>query len=176
MIKQKLLAPYAVTLVVLAAGCGSGASTSSNSESPVRPAEFRTPRDLLINRHDIASQTSAPAAAILRWWQALQFQDVVAASRAYSVKVPRKRLQDEIRGLSSFLTSARPQIEETDATGRSARVLSTIQWVAFKPSGTTVVELPVSFYLVERGGKWKLASDAFLANRLQAQQPAKPPR
>ena len=75
--------------------------------------------------------------------------------------------------LAPFLESSRPQITETQVDGDTARVLAIVQWVALKPSGATVVELPATFYLErEPSGDWKLANNSFLDYRLRIQQEA----
>jgi hypothetical protein len=170
MMTARLLALSAL-IMVLASACGSGVSAStSTTGSAAGPADFKDPSNLLITRQDIARQANAPAAAIMRWWQDLQFQDINAAARSYAPTLKIKRMANEVHALSSFLASSKPQIEESDITGKSARVLSVIQWVAFKRKGTNVVELPVAFRLVKRGRMWKLTNDDLLAYRLQLQK------
>ena len=139
----------------------------------MQPAEFKKPRDLLVSRQDIAHEKSAPAAAILRWWQALQFQDARTAARFYVRKTSRSDVEALARELASFLTSSRPDITETQVSGsgKAARVLASVQWVAFTPSGARVVELPATFYLqrADNGG-WKLTDNSFLDYRLKLQR------
>ncbi len=164
-----MLAPVVFVVVAFAAACGS-TGPSTPTQPPARAAEFKDPRDLLITSQDIARQNSPAAAAIFRWWQALQFQDTATAASSYATRVKRKRLQLLERDLSDFLRLSQPRILETDVNGRNARVLATIQWTAFKPAGTSVVELPVTFHLVRRPNGWKLADNEFLDYRLELQR------
>jgi hypothetical protein len=164
-----MLAPVVFVVVAFAAACGS-VGTTTPTQPPARAAEFKDPRDLLITSQDIARQKTPAAAAILRWWQALQFQDTATATRSYANGVKAKHVRVLERDLAGFITLSQPQVLETQVRGKKARILATIQWTAFKPQGTSVVELPVAFNLVRRPGGWKLADNEFLDYRLELQR------
>jgi len=100
----------------------------------------------------------------------LQAHDAATAARSYAPRVPRKRVQRLARDLSPFVRSSQPQIEEVHVTGSSARIFADVQWAAFKPTGASVVELPVTFSLVRRAAGWKLAENDFLEYRLKLQR------
>jgi hypothetical protein len=151
------------TVVALASGCGS----SGESTTTVTAPNITSIRDLAVTGHDIQSAGEAsPAAALLRWWQAIQLGHVRSAINAYSRSVDTKAVPKEIKHLDYFFVRSKPKIVESKVAGDTVRVLTVVDGAAFEESDPNkvlvVTQTPTSFELKREQGRWKLANDDYM--------------
>jgi hypothetical protein len=163
-----------LALTWFAAGCGSSGKSTTTASLP----KITSLHDLLVTRARIeAAGTDTPSRALLRWWRALQLRDITAARRAYARSADigrsgtrRPSLRDEIRSLSDSLRRSRPEILDVVETPDAARVSAVINAAVFLNPTTVLLvrQTPASFRLKREAGRWKLANDDYLTQRLEA--------
>ncbi|HEX8122366.1 MAG TPA: hypothetical protein VF549_13980 [Solirubrobacteraceae bacterium] len=153
----------AVLLALLAAGgCGGDDEPTRTGAASSAQREGLTSTSALISREDIsAAGRDSPGAALLSWWQNLQFRDVDGARRLYARGV-EPSLAPAMRELRAYIVQNRLTVVQTDIDGNRARVLVLFRTVA-RGQPQAVRETPATFRLVREDG-WKLADNLFLAS------------
>ena len=138
-----------------------------------------------------AAGKGSPYAALLRWWRALQAQDIGAARAAYAKSVDTSAVGREIRGLTfaphldyrgdhvvgAFaLTRLHPGLVDATRHGATTRLYTLINGAVFDKSDPSravlVAHTPAVFEFDRENGEWKLANDGYLAQMLKAHQEA----
>jgi hypothetical protein len=182
-----------ILLLTALAGCSSTARTTTTTTTTTTASAPRTvplingPRDLLVMNKEVRRVGEAsPYGVLLRWWRALQAQDLAAARKAYARSVDTSALAREIRGLSypprfdyrgnhplvsDALQRSRPKRVEVTEHGGIVRLFAVINAAVFDKSDPNKVvfvsQTPVYFELKQQGGQWKLANDDYLAQALR---------
>jgi hypothetical protein len=187
------LRPVSVALILVlsatAVGCGSAnpaTSTTTTSSAPRTAPRITGPSDLLVRSSEVHKVGErSPYGVLLRWWRALQSQDVAAARAEFAKSVDTSGLPREIRELSypprldyqgdnplpsDALQRSRPKRIEVTKHDGSVRMFTVINAAVFEKSDPSKVrfvsQTPTYFTLVNEGGKWKLANDDYLAQAL----------
>lgn len=158
-------------LLLLVAGCG-GSDGGTSTDRSAELSEPCGPRDTLIAGEDISDAgRDTPTAALLTWWQSLQFRDVPTARRLYAQGVPTKGLTEAIRKLADTHSRSRPIVREIHVDGARARLLVVIRASSGDCEDELVHETPATFRLI-REGTWKQADNRYLEARLRALEDA----
>lgn len=191
-----------LVVAVLAAGCSSSAqgtsAVSTTSTTTVASAnieaapEITSQADLEVTSKDVhAAGEGSPYAALLRWWRALQAQDIGAARAAYAKSVDTSAVGREIRGLSfppqldyrgdhvvgTFaLTRLHPGLVDVTRQGATTRLYTLINGAVFDRSDPSkvvfIAHTPAVFEFDRENGEWKLANDSYLAQMFKTHQEA----
>ena len=176
-----LLAAGVVALLLTTTFAITSSTNRSASQAPTLQNDDKF-RAFLVSRDAVRREPQpSPSATVLTWWRALQFEDYREAKRFYApgVDVDTVRLSTMIRDLGPLMRRTRPVDTETDIVrGRRATVRVILQVAKLQqgpgavPASTEGVayEEPTTFYLEERGGRWKLSNNLFLARRHAALQ------
>lgn len=160
-----------MVLLVLV-GCGNGNIKVTEGSADPAGGEACVPRDPLISSEDISrAGRDTPAAALLSWWQSLQFRDVATARRLYAEDVRTKGLATAIRELAVPLSRSRPIVRQSEVRGDRARLLVVIRASSGGCEDETVHEAPAAFHMV-REGTWKQADNRYLEARLESLEEA----
>jgi hypothetical protein len=161
-----------------AVGCGDdGGSTPARdpaTKASVEAGDIRSPRDLFVTAADVKKAgPDTPAGVLLKWWQALQFEDEQTARDAYAGSVDLRGFRADVRVLQPNITSSRPYVADSVGEGDEMRLYVFFRGASF-PAGRPpqVTEAPASFRMVREGSGWKLGDNDFLARRARAQRAA----
>jgi hypothetical protein len=166
LVRFPLLAVVMAAAFVIA-GC------SGDSEAPpasTKDVAIRSQEDLLVTKADVArAGAGTPGAAVLRWWQSLQFQDFDTARQAYGPAAGTDRLSRQMKKLAPILSNTRLVLQEQEVSGTNARVLAVMRSATFQPPKVFVSDQPTTFKLSKIDGEWKLPDNAWLDERYAAQ-------
>jgi hypothetical protein len=165
-------------LTVLLAGCStdpgdeaSGTNSATTETVPAGTGETGPRERMLVARKDIDKVgRNSPAAAVLTWWQALQYQDPATARQSYVEGAAPRAMGATIRELGVFLANSRPTIVDQYVSGDRARVLVLIR--STSADNSQISESPATFQLRRDGGRWRLADNLYLENHIASQRAA----
>lgn len=140
----------------------SKASTTANGAAAEQP-----PADYISDRRLEKLPSDSPERAILTFWQAVQYKNLLVAYDGLA-----KDFQTEFAGtlprFSKYISAdfqhwlTQPRFISTKTTGSTALVV-----ISYRPPGG--VEDRSTVTLVRESGKWRIAYNFYLANRLRGQ-------
>jgi hypothetical protein len=158
------LRPAFALLVLLAGTILWGCSASDSSEGP--PFESRNiqqARSLLISDDDIeAIGPSTPYGTVLRWWQALQREDVDAVKRSYTRPITTREAKRQIRRFRPRFSQ--PLNVDVEAGRRNATVSAIVRAATRgeeAPGVVAITDFAMDFRLLRRAAEWKLRAGSY---------------
>lgn len=171
---MRRLAPYVLPpAACVALALALAASTSKPPRAPnATPASPSLAPDLIGAADRAKTRSGSPGRAVLDWWSAEQERD---ARRGYALLSSSARAQVGFARYSQRLKRAalgfvgQPYVTKTTARGDRAIVETAV--VAFGTSTPGLV-YPLSFPLAHEGGRWRLASLAYLNDNVRATRPS----
>jgi hypothetical protein len=151
----------AMAASVTLGACGEIGANGSRTEPVQLPQVLRAEQ---VDRHPRAS----PARAFFEWWQALQFDNPVAASSHYSksLQITPARLTRLLSHGTIYNLSSIPRLDGVLRKGNRATVSVFLITATKNPNGRVErVGKPFGFNLVREDGEWKLSDNLYLVRR-----------
>jgi hypothetical protein len=154
----------AATAVLVSLGASSKSARSASARPDLPPGGY------LVGASDLRSAGSGtPGAAVLKWWQAIQYgEPALTIRRRYQAdRAPSvSSLRSELRLLRYRFRSAKPFVLDQSVDRNDGRVFTSV--VTYGNSrelaAATTPGVPVAFTLKRVGFTWLLADDNYLSS------------
>jgi hypothetical protein len=172
---------FAVTTVAIVAGLFIGVALTRAKDDPAaalraataaRPSIAQLARHRLVESSDIdaAGGALSPGAAVLRWWQDVQFRapEATIAGHYAAGAATTKTLDKELKVMLYMFDARKPVVVDTNTQGGRARVFTVVVDTTGAPPSPTS-QLPVYFDVTRTARGWRLANDDFLHARTAAE-------
>jgi len=152
----------AIPAVGLLAGCRRGT---------VAPNSIPVNENLVTNDDIRAAPPGSPQRTLLKWWRAVQYEDLTGYLKLLSPSLRQQRTSDrraqsDIQFARGTFIPAKPKILASDINGNSATVYARIY--VRQPVGvsrTYTTSYPQAFAFVRRNGSWGLADDLYIEQK-----------
>lgn len=149
--------------VGLLAGCGAGGT--------LRPHTIPVNENLVTKGDIRAAAPHSPQRSLLRWWRAVQYDDVAGYLELLSPSLRQQRRTDgrarlDLQLAQGAFIPAKPEIVSSNINGSRAIVYTRInvrQAVGASKSYTT--SFPQAFTFVRENDSWGLADDQYIEQR-----------
>lgn len=163
------LVALALCLLASAAvvSCGSSVSRSSQTTDTAVVDETRN----LVSPSEIShAGASTPQAAVLKWFQAIQYRDYTTALETMTSRVRRRVGPNALRNAIGAVGSALGKPEITGVLAHGAAAVSVhIVVLAFSPnSAKAVSEVPITLSLVKGRSGWQVDDATYLLQSAHA--------
>ena len=150
-------------LAVVVGGCGPTTSEVSSVSKGIPVTD-----DLVTNQEIQRLPPGSPGRVLLRWWRAIQYEDLPGYLNLLSNPVRQQRERDnrartELPLAAGSLIPAQPEFTSTEITGDTATLHTQI--VTRHNVGTTryiETRSPQAFRMVKEAGGWRVGDDLFV--------------